>query len=161
MHIGRAACSAAAGGLWHVARLAEVFEFDGRCACQDEAGSLHQVFECPAWDQARREAGFDFHPSFPKCLSYHGLVPAPQLAFPAWPEVQAIDLPGDTLWVDGSGRAPNDSPFRVCSWSVVGKGVLIQARLLGPAQSVRPELLALVTALQGSRLFKGLNRTLW
>eukprot|EP00971_Amphidinium_carterae_P317950 6320563-Amphidinium_carterae.1 len=48
---------------------------------------------------------------------------------------QAIDLPGDTLWVDGRGRAPNDSPFRVCAWSVVGKGVLIRAKLTGPAQS--------------------------
>eukprot|EP00971_Amphidinium_carterae_P176475 3499081-Amphidinium_carterae.1 len=56
-----------------------------------------------------------------------------------------------TLWVDGSGRAPNDSPFWVCLWSVVGKGVLIQAKLAGPAQSVYPaELLALVTALQGA-----------
>eukprot|EP00971_Amphidinium_carterae_P219934 4365935-Amphidinium_carterae.1 len=48
-------------------------------------------------------------------------------------------------------RAPNDAPFRTCSWAVVGKGVLIQARLTGPAQSVyRAELLALVTALQAS-----------
>eukprot|EP00971_Amphidinium_carterae_P096642 1912854-Amphidinium_carterae.2 len=71
--------------------------------------------------------------------------------FVVWPEVQALDLPGDTLWVDGSGRAPNDSPFRTCSWAVVGRGVLVQARLTGPAQSVyRAELLALVTALQGS-----------
>eukprot|EP00971_Amphidinium_carterae_P066885 1324751-Amphidinium_carterae.1 len=48
-------------------------------------------------------------------------------------------------------RAPNDSPFRTCSWAVMGRGVLVQARLTGPAQSVyRAELLALVTALQGS-----------
>eukprot|EP00971_Amphidinium_carterae_P294534 5847918-Amphidinium_carterae.1 len=41
--------------------------------------------------------------------------------------------------------------FRVCSWSVVGKGVLVRARLTGPAQTVyRAELLALVTALQGA-----------
>eukprot|EP00971_Amphidinium_carterae_P258811 5136714-Amphidinium_carterae.1 len=34
-HAGRAACSAAAGGLRHAARIAEVFEFDGRCTwCQ-------------------------------------------------------------------------------------------------------------------------------
>eukprot|EP00971_Amphidinium_carterae_P049806 981837-Amphidinium_carterae.1 len=67
------------------------------------------------------------------------------------PEVQALELPGSTLRVDGSGRAPNDSPFRTCSWAVVGRGVLVRAKLTGPAQSVyRAELLALVTALQGS-----------
>eukprot|EP00971_Amphidinium_carterae_P204620 4060584-Amphidinium_carterae.1 len=87
---------------------------------------MHLLFECPAWAQARREAGFSFNASYPQSLSYHGLVPAPRLAFPVWPEVQ-------------------------CSWSVLGKGVLIRARLIGPAQSVyRAELLALVTALQGA-----------
>eukprot|EP00971_Amphidinium_carterae_P194101 3851509-Amphidinium_carterae.1 len=57
-HAGRAACSAAAGGLWHAARIAEVFDFDGRCTwCQVEAGTLHhRLLECPAWDRARREA---------------------------------------------------------------------------------------------------------
>eukprot|EP00971_Amphidinium_carterae_P023674 467115-Amphidinium_carterae.1 len=90
-----------------------------------------------AWDKARRETGLQFHADFPPCgpcLSYHdGLVPAPRNAFPVCPEVHAIDLPGEKLWVDGSGMAPNDSPFRVCSWVVVGKGVLIQAKLSGPA----------------------------
>eukprot|EP00971_Amphidinium_carterae_P008293 163725-Amphidinium_carterae.1 len=41
-HAGRAACSAAAGGLWHAARLASVFDHDGSCVwCQDQAGTLH------------------------------------------------------------------------------------------------------------------------
>eukprot|EP00971_Amphidinium_carterae_P031997 630290-Amphidinium_carterae.1 len=125
-HAGRAACNAAAGGLWHEARLASVFEHDGCCMwCQDQAGSLHHLlYDCPAWDAARREAGFALQPDFPPCLQYHGLVPAPRLGFQVWPEVQALELAGDTLWVDGSGRAPNDSPFRTCSWAVVGKGVL-------------------------------------
>eukprot|EP00971_Amphidinium_carterae_P177797 3526456-Amphidinium_carterae.1 len=119
-HASRAACSAAAGGLWHAARLASVFEHDGNCVwCQDQAGTLHHViYDCPAWDATRREASLSFHPAFPPCLTYHGLVPAPRLDFQVWPEVQALDLPGATLWVDGSGGAPNDSPFRTCSWAV-------------------------------------------
>eukprot|EP00971_Amphidinium_carterae_P078156 1546231-Amphidinium_carterae.1 len=43
----------------------------------------------------------------------------------------------DTLWVDGSGRAPHDSPFRTCSWAVVGKGVLVQARFRACAVGVQ------------------------
>eukprot|EP00971_Amphidinium_carterae_P148816 2950385-Amphidinium_carterae.1 len=82
-HAARAACSAAAGGLWHAARLASVFEHDGHCAwCQDQAGTLHHVlYDCPAWAAARREAGLSFDPALPPCLTYHGLVPAPRLAF--------------------------------------------------------------------------------
>eukprot|EP00971_Amphidinium_carterae_P034285 674935-Amphidinium_carterae.1 len=92
--------------LTHWRKLSNSATHAGRAACawcQVEAGTLHHLlFECPAWDRARREADFSFNASFPKCLSYHGLVPAPRLAFPVWPEVQAVDLPGDTLWVDGS-----------------------------------------------------------
>eukprot|EP00971_Amphidinium_carterae_P014348 283500-Amphidinium_carterae.1 len=136
-HASRAACSAAAGGFWHAARLASVFEHDGSC--------LHHVlYDCPVWDKARREAGLSYHPDFPSCLTYHGLAPAPRLDFQVWREVQDLALPGSTLWVDGSGRAPNDSPFRTCSWAIVGRGVLARAKLTGPAQSVyRAELLAL------------------
>eukprot|EP00971_Amphidinium_carterae_P327866 6459439-Amphidinium_carterae.2 len=86
------------------------------------------------WTKLGGKLGFTLRPTFPKCLTYHGLVPAPRLAFQVWPEVQALDRPGDTL-------------------RVVGRGVLIRARLpvSGPAQSVyRAELMALVTALQGS-----------
>eukprot|EP00971_Amphidinium_carterae_P037242 731796-Amphidinium_carterae.2 len=59
-HAGRAACNAAAGGLWHEARLANVFEHDGNCMwCLEQAGTLHHLlYDCPAWDAARREAGF-------------------------------------------------------------------------------------------------------
>eukprot|EP00971_Amphidinium_carterae_P287050 5698227-Amphidinium_carterae.1 len=137
-----------------------VFEHDGRCSwCQEEAGTLHHLlFDCPAWDQARREHSFHYVAEYPPCLLYHGLVPAPRFAFPVWPEVHALDLPGSTLWVDGSGRAPNDSPFRVCSWSVVGRGVLLRSKLTSQG------LLSPSTGrscLLWSRRFKALNLAPW
>eukprot|EP00971_Amphidinium_carterae_P027676 545234-Amphidinium_carterae.1 len=54
-----------------------------RCTwCQEEAGTLHHLlFDCPVWDKARREAEFRHVVEFPPCLLYHGLVPAPRLAF--------------------------------------------------------------------------------
>eukprot|EP00971_Amphidinium_carterae_P165252 3275700-Amphidinium_carterae.1 len=128
-HASRAACSAAAGGLWHAARLASLFEHDGSCVwCQDQAGTLHHVlYDCPAWDKARREAGLTFHPEFPSCLSYHGLVPAPpehSLGGRQWTCPQRFSLSNLLLGCCGQ---------RSCSSSVY-----------------RADLLALVTALQGS-----------
>eukprot|EP00971_Amphidinium_carterae_P203570 4040274-Amphidinium_carterae.1 len=70
------------------------------------------LYDHPSWAQARRESGLSYNAEHPKCLSYHGLVPAPRVNFQVWPEIHAVDVPGDTLWVDGSGRAPSDSPFR-------------------------------------------------
>eukprot|EP00971_Amphidinium_carterae_P316681 6294817-Amphidinium_carterae.1 len=53
------------------------------------------------------------------------------------------------LWNAAATSAVEGRPHQICS--VVGKGVLIQARLAGPALSVyRAEMMALVTALQGS-----------
>eukprot|EP00971_Amphidinium_carterae_P128040 2536286-Amphidinium_carterae.2 len=44
-HAGSAACSAAAGGLWHAARLAEVFEHDGKYGwCLEEAARCITCF---------------------------------------------------------------------------------------------------------------------
>eukprot|EP00971_Amphidinium_carterae_P124049 2457117-Amphidinium_carterae.1 len=57
--------------------------------------------------------GFTLMPHSPIAFLAMDWFRRPALPSPVWPEVQALDLPRDTLWVDGSGRPPNDSPFRV------------------------------------------------